>query len=201
MCKSLRASLYLVPLLLVIASCEKKGEGEGCTEDSECASGLTCDKHGRETGKCLAPHHGHGGASDASATGDAAIPDAGAAGAPAPDAATSGATDGPTVTPDSAVAPDGAPDTSPPTPDAAPTPPDALASPCEAYCTCMEQNCRMVSYPWANRAACLTACGAFSAPARTCFTTFCMSVPTVSAGEREHTCEHGSGELGAAECN
>jgi hypothetical protein len=198
--KTLLIFFSLVPLALS-ASCQKKGEGEVCEDDGECASGLLCDKHGKPTGKCLKPHHGPGEA-DGSAGADAASPDTKpAVDAPAtvdtapggsPDAATS-------ATPDSA-APDRAPDTTPPTPDAT-VPPDATAGmACEAYCTCMEQNCRMLSYPWANRAACLTACGQFSELQRTCFTNFCMSVPMVGQGEREHTCEHGAGELGTGEC-
>jgi hypothetical protein len=197
----------LVAIYLALGpGCEKKADGEACRSDGECASGLVCDKHGRQTGVCHKPH-GHT---------LPPLPDASADGPPEPDAGSPADTlvvaeAGPPIGRDGAVsssAPDtgqtggGVPDTAPPPPDAAPPGPDASLATlaCQAYCTCMERNCRMLAYPWPSRAACLTACRGFSDSARSCFSRFCMAVPMAEAAEREHTCEHGAGELGEGEC-
>jgi hypothetical protein len=192
--------LGFLPLVVLLSSCAKKAEGEACTDDGECASGLVCDTHGRETGRCLEPH-GHGGSGGMDASADAAASDGPVTpDAPSPDSAASPPVDaGTAATPDAPG--DRAPDAGAPSPDSAAPDASSATAACESYCGCMEQNCRMViTLPWANRAACLTACGGFSEMERTCFTNFCMNVPTVSAGERAHTCEHGAGALGSGEC-
>jgi hypothetical protein len=197
--KTLVLFFSLVPL--VLASCQKKGEGEVCSDDDECASGLTCDKHGRPTGKCLKPHHGEPGAGADAATADTRPVDAPSTvdAGPGADAATAGT--GPDSQPADSQPADTAADASaPPSPDAAA--PDAAMGnqACEAYCTCMEQSCRTLAYPWADRAACLTACGRFSATERTCFANFCTQASMMGQAAREHSCEHAAGALGAAEC-
>lgn len=184
--------------LLFLAACAKKGEGEPCSSNSECASGLTCDKHGQATGKCRGPHHEP--LSDSGVT--------------APDSSAIGGTGGTTAGPDAAGGAAGAdaatsnsdtaspPDTATIPVDAAPDrAPDTGASNCASYCMCMMQSCAGVNgYPFANNAACLTRCGQFKEMELTCFSRFCSMAAMQNQSAREHTCEHAWAALGAAEC-
>jgi hypothetical protein len=191
----------LVPLLFAIAlgSCAKKGEGEVCKSDSECEDGLTCDRHGRETGKCYKPH-GHAPPNETDAGGIAL--DAGAS-ADGSSSDGMGAKDAPPVSPDVPPdAPSATPDAPPPDaprPDS--TPDTSAANACVTYCECMMQACSTQNgYPFASNAACLARCDQFTEPQRSCWSRFCTMAGMQSQSMRSHTCEHAWGELGTGEC-
>ena len=67
---------------------------------------------------------------------------------------------------------------------------DAPADPCPAYCECMKTAC---ASEFADEAACLSACAAFSAKDVTCFATHCEKAKT--AADPAHDCEHASGAV------
>jgi hypothetical protein len=177
----LRPALVVFASLCLLAACAKKGEGEPCTSDSECTSGLACDKHGGSSGKCRTPH-GHGSNNDAAAT---VPPDAGAT---VPDTVAS--------TPDLAAP---GPDTAAPARDTAAPAPDAGVT-CAAYCQCLTQTCaNQAGYPHASQAACVTACEKLTDVQLTCWQRFCTTAAMLP-GDRSRQCEHAWGELGSAEC-
>ncbi|HVH45188.1 MAG TPA: hypothetical protein VM925_22705 [Labilithrix sp.] len=65
---------------------------------------------------------------------------------------------------------------------------------CTAYCACMTATCASESsYPFADEAACLSACAAFSDANRTCYAASCEDAKT--AADKEHDCEHASGTV------
>jgi hypothetical protein len=220
MCTDQRSMQFVaLVLVLVTSGCEKKGEGEVCESDSECASGLVCDKHGRATGKCYPPH-GHGtmdagstagtgggtggsGTGGGGASGSAGTGGGGASGSGGADAAGGGGTGGADAAPANPDVP--GTDVAAPKPDAAPDrTPDTGGGPSEAcvsYCQCMMQYCSTQNgYPFASNSACLTRCGQFSQAERTCWARFCTMAGMQSPGMRGHNCEHAWGELGSSEC-
>lgn len=70
---------------------------------------------------------------------------------------------------------------------------------CDAYCACMSDTCSSFdAYPYANEAACLAACEAFTAEELACFGGFCEAASTGTP--TEHQCEHAWGDAGTSEC-
>jgi hypothetical protein len=201
----------LVPLLLAVtlATCAKKGEGEACTSDSECEDGLTCDRHGRESGTCYRPH-GHGPANGTDAGGTALDGGAGAdgssggTGGSSPAAADAGGAGGMVGTDAPPVSPDVLPDAPSPTLDAPPpdrAPETSAANACVSYCECMMQSCSTQNgYPFASNAACIARCDQLTELQRSCWSRFCTMAGMQSQSMRGHTCEHAWGELGTGEC-
>ena len=205
--------LSLLFLVVAVSSCEKKGEGEVCTDNDECASGLTCDKHGRETGKCYAPH-GHGPATDAAAGPDAPStqPDgsssAGTGGSGGADGGGgvggSGGTGGSGGAGESGGS--AGPDAGAASPDAAaladaPADSSSASAACTMYCQCMTTSCStQTGYPWASSAACLQACGGFSEAQQTCWSRYCSMAAMQAESARGHACEHAWGGHGLDEC-
>jgi hypothetical protein len=189
---------FLVGLILVLAptACAKKGEGEICESDSECKSGLSCDKHGQKTGKCRPPHHDPVPMVDAGpVTPDALAGSGGSAGTGG--SGGSGGAGGADAGPDTA-----GPEVAAPADASADLTPDGgLNEACATYCQCMAQSCSMVSgYPFATSISCMTACFQFTEQERTCWGKFCTMAAGQMGSAREHTCEHAWGELGTAEC-
>lgn len=71
---------------------------------------------------------------------------------------------------------------------------DAGPDACAAYCTCMAATCASEpGYPFADEAACLSACSGFTAENRTCFAMHCETAKT--AANKKHDCEHASGTI------
>jgi hypothetical protein len=69
---------------------------------------------------------------------------------------------------------------------------------CDAYCGCMSESCASYdAYPFADEAACLSACEAFTTEELSCFGGFCEQA---SGAPSEHLCEHAWGALGTKEC-
>ncbi len=73
---------------------------------------------------------------------------------------------------------------------------------CEAFCGCMQANCASFdAYPYADEAACMTACEGLNETERSCFAGFCEDAANEpSPALAEHWCEHAWGELGTDEC-
>jgi len=189
----------LTLLLGLFTACAKKGEGEPCSSTSECASGLTCDRHGQKTGKCLG-EHGHGTTPQADA---AAVLDSGATGGTGGGQVGADAAGGATATEVAPAAPDAAAEVAP----AADTRPDTGGSDsggsqaCAAYCQCMAKDCaKSPGYPFATEAACLTRCGQLTAQELSCWSGFCAMAGMQSPALKEHTCEHAWGAHGTGEC-
>ncbi|MBX3213025.1 MAG: hypothetical protein KF850_13390 [Labilithrix sp.] len=67
---------------------------------------------------------------------------------------------------------------------------DAPADRCSDYCACMLSTC---ASKFANEAACLATCGAFSDEDFTCYSTHCEDAKTAS--DPAHDCEHASGDV------
>jgi hypothetical protein len=66
---------------------------------------------------------------------------------------------------------------------------------CAAYCTCMGATCAAEpAYPYANEAACLSACKSFDAKGRACVVAACETAK--SAADKAHECEHAAGPSG-----
>lgn len=73
---------------------------------------------------------------------------------------------------------------------------DAGPTPCEAYCACMGATCATEpAYPFADDAACLSACAAFSSEDLTCRAASCEAAKSSSGHDKEHDCEHASGAV------
>jgi len=73
--------------------------------------------------------------------------------------------------------------------DAAADAADSGGGACATYCTCMAATCATEpGYPYANEAACLTACAAFDAKGVTCVAAACEKAKT--AADKDHECEH-----------
>lgn len=74
-----------------------------------------------------------------------------------------------------------------------------VATPCGAYCACMSDTCASFdAYPYADEAACLTACEGFTTEELGCFGSFCENASTGTP--TEHQCEHAWGDGGTSEC-
>ena len=72
---------------------------------------------------------------------------------------------------------------------------------CEAFCGCMETACASYdAYPYADSAACMTACEAFDETTLGCFGGFCQQAMDSEGTLAEHYCEHAWGELGDEKC-
>lgn len=72
---------------------------------------------------------------------------------------------------------------------------------CEAFCGCMETACVSYdAYPYADNAACMTACEAFDEATLGCFGSFCQQAMDSEGTLVEHYCEHAWGELGDEKC-
>jgi hypothetical protein len=190
--------ILLLGLILVLAptACAKKGEGEICESDSECKSGLSCDKHGQKTGKCRPPHHDPVPTVDAGAdatAGSGGSAGTGGTGGTGGSAGAGGADAGPDAAgPDATASADASADT---------TPDSGLTEACTSYCQCLMQSCAMVSgYPFTASGSCMTACLKLTEQERTCWGKFCTMAAGQMGSAREHTCEHAWGELGNAEC-
>lgn len=70
---------------------------------------------------------------------------------------------------------------------------------CSAYCGCMKATCAAEpNYPFADDAACTSACVVFAPSARACYLAFCQEAS--DGGAKSHSCEHATGRLGATEC-
>lgn len=70
---------------------------------------------------------------------------------------------------------------------------------CAAYCTCMSGTCATeVGYPWADEAACLSACEQFTTAEMTCWDMWCYQASL--GGAVDHLCEHAWGANGLDEC-
>ncbi|MBX3209426.1 MAG: hypothetical protein KF764_30615 [Labilithrix sp.] len=67
---------------------------------------------------------------------------------------------------------------------------DAPADPCPVYCACMLSTC---ASEFADEAACLSACAAFSAKDYACYAKHCEDAKT--AADPSHDCEHASGAV------
>lgn len=67
---------------------------------------------------------------------------------------------------------------------------DAPADPCSEYCTCMLSAC---AGEFADEAACLSTCAAFSEEDFTCYAKHCEDAKT--AADPAHDCEHASGAV------
>jgi hypothetical protein len=66
----------------------------------------------------------------------------------------------------------------------------------------MSLNCpTQAGYPYADDAACKSACAAFSAEEYACWSKYCGWVPLASSEEDEtHLCQHAWGMFGLDEC-
>ncbi len=72
---------------------------------------------------------------------------------------------------------------------------------CAAFCGCMETACVSYdAYPYADTAACMTACEAFDEATLSCFGGFCQQALDAEGTLAEHYCEHAWGELGDQKC-
>ena len=174
----LRSSgLALLVGVLALGACSDDeegglGEDEPCTSDSQCATGLTCDKHGKPEGTCQAPHHDSTSSSSAGASGGT-----GGSGASGAAGGAGGASSG------GAGGSGGAEPTA-----------------CETYCTCLQSTCsELEGYPHADEPACLSACNGLSEEELTCWTGFCFQAARATAAQ-DHLCEHAWGADGVAEC-
>jgi hypothetical protein len=68
--------------------------------------------------------------------------------------------------------------------------------PCADYCVCMATTCSdQPDYPYADEAACLVACNAFTAEDRTCHAAACEEAKTAEAEDKDHECMHASGAI------
>lgn len=65
---------------------------------------------------------------------------------------------------------------------------------CAAYCACMTSTCATEQgYPFADEAACLSACAGFVAESRACYAAACEEAKGLD--EKEHGCVHASGTV------
>ena len=72
---------------------------------------------------------------------------------------------------------------------------------CEAFCGCMDTACASYdAYPYADSAACMTACESLDEAMLSCFGGFCQQAMDAEGTLAEHFCEHAWGELGADKC-
>lgn len=77
---------------------------------------------------------------------------------------------------------------------------DTHAEHCTTYCTCLQTSCSAhQQFPYADLAACETACAGFTEAERDCWSDYCT---LAQAGDdaQAHYCEHASGSAGLAEC-
>ena len=71
---------------------------------------------------------------------------------------------------------------------------------CVEYCQCVGTTCvAEPGYPFADEAACLSACADFTEPELTCWTMWCTDA-AADATLLDHLCSHAWGELGLDEC-
>ncbi len=179
-------------LLAVLGACDAGSSGAvgaPCNTAEDCDGELICDEHNGQ-GSCQ-DAHGHtasgGSTSDGSTTDD-----------------TASTTEPMTTTTDAGSSSTGEPDT-----DGGSSSSDGGASSesgvdpalCEAFCGCMELTCASYdAYPYADTAACMTACAAFGGAQLQCFGGFCQQAMDSEGTLVEHYCEHAWGELGDEKC-
>jgi hypothetical protein len=81
------------------------------------------------------------------------------------------------------------------------SPPDGGdAGVCGNYCATMQATCASYTgYPFATAGSCDTACNAFTAPERACWTYFANLARDMTSN-REHNCQHAWGDHDLDEC-
>jgi len=187
-------------LVSAVPSCDGAGSGAvgaPCNTAEDCEGDLICDEHNGQA-SCQ-QSHGHGetdaSSSSSGSTGhshdtetdhDTDHVDTEDSGTGTSDTESSDTEHGHTETGDMET---GATDTT------------GSSELCEAFCGCMETTCvSFDAYPYADPAACMTACEAFDDATLGCFGSFCQQAMNSEGTLVEHYCEHAWGELGDEKC-
>jgi hypothetical protein len=179
----------LAVMFSALLGCDAGGPGAvgaPCNTADDCEGNLICDEHNGQ-GSCQEPHgHSEGG----DETGEPTTSDPATSTTADPD---------PSDTEGSSTTGEG---TSGSTTDAESSSSTSGGSEiCEAFCGCMQTACSSFdAYPYADEAACMTACEAFDEAQLTCFGGFCQQAMDSEGTLVEHYCEHAWGALGNEKC-
>ena len=188
----------LVPVFLFGALLGCDGGGPGavgapCNTADDCEDGLICDEH-NDQGSCQQPHGHTGGETSDGSDSDSATTTA----------STSTTTASDTGTPDETSTgsdTDGAESSGVTTDDPTTGETSGNSELCMAYCGCMQSTCTSYEgYPYADEAACITACEALDGIVLQCFGGFCEQAVNSEGTLIEHYCQHAWGELGNEKC-
>ena len=195
----MRVSTLAFPLLFgTLTACDGGGPGAvgaPCNAEEDCDSGLICDVH-NDQGSCQEPHGHTAGeteetASEASTTEHSHDTEGHHETEGHHDTEAGSTSEGTTS---DATATEGSTSTGV----GETTGDDTL---CLAFCGCMQTTCSgYEAYPYADDAACMTACEAFDEATLQCFGGFCQQAMETEGTLAEHYCEHAWGDLGNQKC-
>lgn len=198
----------LVAVVSAVPSCDGAGSGAvgaPCNTADDCEGDLICDEHNGQA-SCQ-QSHGHG-ETDSSASGSEETGhshdtdhshDTEAVDTETSDTESSQTQSSDTESSDTEHDHTGTGDTE--TGDTEATDTTGSSELCEAFCGCMETTCvSFDAYPYADTAACMTACEVLDEATLGCFGSFCQQAMDSEGTLVEHYCEHAWGELGDEKC-
>ncbi len=179
----------VVALMGILGACDSGSSGAvgaPCNTADDCDGDLICDEHNGQA-SCQEPH-GHTGSEGSTSEGSTSE-DPTSSTEPATTGEASSSSTGDPQTDGSSSSGGGSSETG------------ADTELCEAFCGCMDLSCSAYdAYPYADTAACMTACAAFTDAQLECFGSFCQQATDGEGTLVEHYCEHAWGDLGDQKC-